>query len=35
MEGVVVVAVPRLHEDGRVGQAVGEHLAVDVAKLDA
>ena len=35
VEGVVVVAVARLHEDGRVGQAVCEHLAVDVAELDS
>ena len=34
VEGVVVVAVARLHEDGRVGEAVREHLPVDVAKLD-
>lgn len=35
VEAVMEVAVARLHEDGRVGEAVGKHLAVDVAKLNA
>jgi hypothetical protein len=34
VEGVVIVAVPRLDEDGRIRQAVGEHLPVDITQLD-
>lgn len=34
-ESVVVVAVARLDKDGGFRQAVGEHLAVDVAELDS
>ena len=34
-ELVVVVAVPRLHEDGRVGQTLGVDLALVEAEVDA
>jgi len=32
---VVVVAVSRLHEDGSVGEALGEHFATHVVKMNA
>jgi len=34
VEAVVVVAVPGLDKDGRVGETLGVHLASDVVKMD-
>ena len=35
VEAVVVVAVPRLHEDCRVREALGVHLPAHVVEVDA